>query len=761
MKRRCGVFLACFAIAAFSDSATAAPRSPSSEQQQSAAVSVPTGGGVAMKLRRTGSTVELVVEGVGAAPVLQQTRSGDEWVGALQTSIVGSLRVGPQRMTLPEAGMKSVSLQGEGSRYALRVVPMPGAQIGRPVVTADGRNLVIAFPSLQPESKVTAAPDLRAPGVVPQPSYAPPLRRRAVAPPLGDMAVGSMVIRNQNYVNASGPNVTLTLRNAPAKDALMAITQLGGYGFVFVDDQDSSSAVAAAVKPDASRGRSVTIAFRNESYSRALNSVLMAAGLQGKREGNMIFVGSNVGGQGFGPQLSKVYRLNQASAASAADYLASLGASITKVTVITNTVTQGTPQAAEIAGGTATQQTRTQDVVATETYGASRGPLKGLTGTTDSRLQTITLIGDSQLVSVAENYLRQLDLRQRQVALSVKILDVSLDNDSEISNSFAFRSGANFIVNDNGSLAGVFGGFVPPLAQDVGQQGIPEDIEATQSTDGITWTAPPGVEARGRAGQVQGDGTLSGEPFGGMTSGVRPNPGLQYPANQFYDLVRASITSQSTKVLASPTLIISENPEAIRGGQEVAAGAQTALNNATIGRPYANESYITVGTQVVTDYTVQAGQNGAPNSCQPEFGTAGLTFGARVTKIDDNGFVTFSLSPSVSATTGQQRVEGCGLIDVLSVRRLDTGTVRVRDGQTLILTGVIQDVDSQAVTKWPILGDIPLIGQFFRRSGGSRRKNELVILVTPRIVDDAQGGSYGYGYDPATGAARRLMSGSF
>ena len=715
-----------------------------------------------MKLRRTGSTVELVVEGVGDGPVLRQTRSGEAWAGELQASGMASLRLGPQRMTLPEAGLQSVSLEGEGNRYALRVVPMPGAPLGRPVVTADGRNLIIAFPSPQPAGAITAAADLREPGAVPQPSYAPPLRRRAVAPPLGDMAVGSMVIRNPNYVNISGPNVTLTLRNAPAKDALMAIAQLGGYGFVFVDDDPSSTpAGAASATPQASRGRSVTIAFRNESYSRALNSVLLAAGLQGRREGRMIFVGSNVGGQGFGPQLSKVYRLNQASAASAADYLASLGASITKVSVITNTVTQGTPQANEIAGGTASQQTRTQDVATTETYGASRGPLKGLSGTTDSRLQTITLIGDSQLVSVAENYLRQLDLRQRQVALSVKILDVSLDNDSEISNSFAFRSGANFIVNDNGSLAGVFGGFVPPLAQDVTQQGIPEDIQATQSTDGITWQAPPGVEARGRAGQVQGDGTLSGAPFGGMTSGVRPNPGLQYPANQFYDLIRASITSQSTKVLASPTLIISENPEAIRGGQEVSVGAQTALNNATIGRPYANESYITVGTQVVTDYTVQAGQNGATNTCQPEFGTAGLTFGARVAKIDDNGFVTFSLSPSVSATTGQQRVEGCGLIDVLSVRRLDTGTVRVRDGQTLILTGVIQDVDSQVVRKWPILGDIPFIGQFFRSSGGSRTKNELVILVTPRIVDDVQGGSYGYGYDPSTGAARRMMSGSF
>jgi type IV pilus assembly protein PilQ len=63
------------------------------------------------------------------------------------------------------------------------------------------------------------------------------------------------------------------------------------------------------------------------------------------------------------------------------------------------------------------------------------------------------------------------------------------------------------------------------------------------------------------------------------------------------------------------------------------------------------------------------------------------------------------------------------------------------------------------VTKWPILGDIPLIGQFFRNSSGDRKKNELVILVTPRIIDDTQGGSYGYGYSPNLPAARQVMSG--
>ena len=64
------------------------------------------------------------------------------------------------------------------------------------------------------------------------------------------------------------------------------------------------------------------------------------------------------------------------------------------------------------------------------------------------------------------------------------------------------------------------------------------------------------------------------------------------------------------------------------------------------------------------------------------------------------------------------------------------------------------------VRKWPLLGDIPLIGQFFRQSSHSRDKRELVILVTPRIIDDTLGDGYGYGYRPQLPAARQIMSGS-
>ena len=99
----------------------------------------------------------------------------------------------------------------------------------------------------------------------------------------------------------------------------------------------------------------------------------------------------------------------------------------------------------------------------------------------------------------------------------------------------------------------------------------------------------------------------------------------------------------------------------------------------------------------------------------------------------------------------------CGSVFTLYKRNLETGSVRLRDGQTLILAGVIQDEDKQVVTKWPILGDIPFIGQFFRKTQGARVNRELVIMVSARIIDDNVGGTYGYGYRPSTGAARQLI----
>ena len=56
-----------------------------------------------------------------------------------------------------------------------------------------------------------------------------------------------------------------------------------------------------------------------------------------------------------------------------------------------------------------------------------------------------------------------------------------------------------------------------------------------------------------------------------------------------------------------------------------------------------------------------------------------------------------------------------------------------------------------------LLGDLPLIGQLFRGSSSTRQKTELVIVVTPTVLDDENGGAYGYGYKPGTSAARQFV----
>jgi type IV pilus assembly protein PilQ len=863
-----------------------------------------------LRVRRQSDGVEVVIEGVGSAPELQQTTRGTVWLGRLLTSRPAALPGGGQRLSVPEAGFQSLSLVGAGQVFELQVTPIPGYPLGRPVVSADGRDLILSFASSGQASQQTSSLDLRRPGRVSEPTaaYVPPLQPRAVAPPVGDMAVGTMLLTNSSYLNVSGPPVTMTLRKAPARDVLMALSRLGGYGFVFVED--SNKADNAAGTNGSASTLPISISFRNENYGQAVNSALLAAGLQGKRQGNTILAGTNVMGKSFGAQLSKVYRLNQVNANSAADYLANLGAQVTKTNTINTAITAGANPNTTAIGASNLATTTSSRQTKVESYSAGTGPLQGLIATTDSRLSTITLVGEPRLVTVAESYLRQLDLRQRQVALSVKILDITLGNNATIDNSFAFKFGNSFIISESGQLLAQFGrdqpiAGTPPTGStttttvNTSNSGDDTSISSTNTSNAsgnsslsslgssnsgfdtsnsnqsgsnssvtlrsnefsnfsdaqissianelnlevpgqstynpanrsFTFTPSIGtgtatlldsiasnlqstitrltgidrsnidttIVSRSNSSFLndRSSGSRANNFFSGSESS-RSNPSNSFagnrstttttstntvpiggtpgkPADNFVNFLNAQIVSASTKVLASPTLILSENADELRKGEDTqginianlsrggsggsGGGGGSSDNNANIGRTKANESFVTVGEQVITNFEVSTSSNfGNVVTCTAELGIAGLTFGARVSKIDDNGFVTFSMSPAITATVRQQEVPGCGFVDILAVRRLDTGSARVRDGQTLIMTGVISDADRQEVTKWPILGDVPVIGQFFRNSNNIRAKRELVILVTPRIINDNEGGTFGYGYQPGTSDSRRLLT---
>ena len=103
---------------------------------------------VQLRVRRLPNAIELVIEGTGPGPQLQQSNGGGAaWQGQVITSAPAALRGGPQQLSLPEVGLQSIGFTGAGRVFSLTVNPSPGVNLGRPVVSADGRNLILTFAS--------------------------------------------------------------------------------------------------------------------------------------------------------------------------------------------------------------------------------------------------------------------------------------------------------------------------------------------------------------------------------------------------------------------------------------------------------------------------------------------------------------------------------------------------------------------------------------------------------------------------------------
>jgi len=723
-----------------------------------------------LKVVRIPGSVQLVLMGMGANPEIRMGQQGAGLEIEVTTSQATELAAGIRQLSLADVGFASVELDGGGNRFVLRVQPVQGRGVPKPVVTDDGQSVRLTFAAQTLPQQVAGSYNIRTPGQVPVSNFVPPLKQRAYAPPVGDMAVGTMLLRNPSYVALKGPPVTLTTRNASPRDVLMLLAQMGGYNFAFADvgANTSSGSTGSQLPPGSGL---VTVAFQREPLERAFNFVLLSSGLQAKLEERTVVVGLNVLAKTIGNQVSKVYRLNQVSPEGAADYLANLGATITKTNTITSTSNESSSTGVSTANASAsTSSTSTQTVI--ESFGAPQGPLKGLIGTTDKRLGTITLIGGSYLVSVAEGYLKQLDLRKRQVAVNVKILNIDLDNATSIDNSFSTRIGNTFIVNDSGQAlinfgtlkppgkglgSGKFDGSGTPLTA-VTPFGFPNSKQLFQNKiDGSTpfegnllpkpgggyQFARPGFGSFDNPGQPGlGVSEFTLEPIVSATGAVtgynileKPgNPAvpnnMKYP-NGLVDYLSATIQSRNTKTLADPTLLVQEGEKA----------------------------KVEAITSVITNVQVTNNANNTTTSTTTRE-NAGLTLEVQAEKIDDNGFITLRMTPqaSIPVPAGTLSVGGADVaISNIVKRSLDSGRVRLRDGQTLFLTGVIQESDAAIASKWPVLGDLPFFGQFFRKTNTGRRKSELVIVVTPRIIDDEQGGSYGYGYQPSSAEARRLI----
>lgn len=128
-------------------------------------------------------------------------------------------------------------------------------------------------------------------------------------------------------------------------------------------------------------------------------------------------------------------------------------------------------------------------------------------------------------------------------------------------------------------------------------------------------------------------------------------------------------------------------------------------------------------------------EDGNPGIEFKEFGV-GLQF---TPVVMSDGRISLRVAPSVSEITGMTPIPtgfsgNVFPIPNLSTRKLET-TVHLKDGQTLALAGLLQDNLRETVSKIPGLGDLPIIGSFFRSSGYLQQKTDLLVAVTPHIVN--------------------------
>lgn len=123
--------------------------------------------------------------------------------------------------------------------------------------------------------------------------------------------------------------------------------------------------------------------------------------------------------------------------------------------------------------------------------------------------------------------------------------------------------------------------------------------------------------------------------------------------------------------------------------------------------------------------------------------------------------ISLTVLPEVSSLSNQNAVTLNGTtVPGLTTRRAST-TVDLGTGQTFAIAGLLRNDDSNNINKFPILGDIPVIGALFRSSDYQHNQTELVILVTPYIVrpvdDPKQLATPLDGYKPATDGERILL----
>jgi type IV pilus assembly protein PilQ len=134
--------------------------------------------------------------------------------------------------------------------------------------------------------------------------------------------------------------------------------------------------------------------------------------------------------------------------------------------------------------------------------------------------------------------------------------------------------------------------------------------------------------------------------------------------------------------------------------------------------------------------TITGGTGGAASTPNVQFKEALLELKVTPT-ITDDGRVFMNLNVKKDEVDSFIEIGNYGAVPQINKREITTA-VLVEDGQTVVIGGVYEFTDRSSLAKVPFLGDIPFLGNLFKKKGRSKEKAELLIFITPKILSVAK-----------------------
>lgn len=297
--------------------------------------------------------------------------------------------------------------------------------------------------------------------------------------------------------------------------------------------------------------------------------------------------------------------------------------------------------------------------------------------TADPATNSVIVIGSRRDYEEVKDVIDELDIRRKQVFVEAAILEVSLDK----IRSFGTNLSIGFTIND--STLG-FGGTALPGVPSL--LGVAADPEAAANLVG----------------------SLSGLFLGVVGEEVDPDgSGPIPPIPSFTALFQALTSLTDVNVLSTPSIITTDNEPA-----EIIVADVI---------PFPTGS--TVGDGGVTVQTIEREPVGIRLSITPQ--------------ISEGDFLNLNILTEVSAIRDAP-VAGLNTAQfgIATTTRTADSSVVVKNGQTIVIGGLVQDRESVLQNRVPVLGSIPVLGNLFKFKQRQSTKINLMILLTPRIVEN-------------------------